>query len=206
MLLAQPPFLGVYIRGRLCCSSDLRVVHSPQTRTPFCPTNNRPLSLVTQAGNCLVSRFQVRPARGKVPPPAKDSGAVTFQCCAGWMIPAFGAEQQLPGKLILSIVDFCRRLQLCVVRWPSLQPHRVQCYAAEYFSYDSLAVSARRLLCSAPLLVCSPVEHRGTASRFPTPTQVKSSQVEVKDQVPEPGQPSTTRSQSLLLNPTNSST
>lgn len=105
---------------------------------------------------------------------------MTFQCFAGWMIPAFGAEQQLPGKLILSIVDFCRRLQLCVVRWPSLQPHRVQCYAAEYFSYDSLAVSARRLLCSAPLLVCSPVEHRGTASRFPTPTQVKSSQVKSK--------------------------
>lgn len=46
---------------------------------PLGPTDVEPLSLVTQAGNCLVPRFQDRPARGKVPPPAEDSGAVTFQ-------------------------------------------------------------------------------------------------------------------------------
>lgn len=191
---------------------------------PLWPTRVlTPLPGHTRAGNCLVPRFQDRPARGQGTPTSKGQRGSDFSVSqfglAGWMIPAFGAEQQLPGKLILSIVDFCRRLQLCVVRWPSLQPHRVQCYAAECpltsfspsLSYRVCPSSA--LLCS-PLLVCSRASWDKRSALlllaghgqddFRPRLKPKSSQVEVR---------SRTRSQEprsainyYLVNPTNSST
>lgn len=151
-------------------------------------------------------------------PPAKHSGAVTFHFLCGLDDPSFGASSCRPGKLILSIVDFSHRLLLCVVRWPSLQPHRVQCYAAESplcrvcpppapllaetpSHGPSRASEHRRTsavdcpVCVAPWsLVLGPwllVVGHGQAIPTPDSSQVKAGQPSIKVTIPKPTNSST---------------
>ena len=112
--------------ARCCAPGASWIVQSPQTRTP--PEAPRQ---TTPSWSHKLECVQV-PRAPRYPHRQKTAGQSLFSC-ACWMIPAWSSRCR-PGKLILSVVVFSRRLQLCVVRWPSLQPHRVQCYAAESLS------------------------------------------------------------------------
>lgn len=121
--------------------------------------------------------------------------SVSQSSLAGWMIPAFGASscrESSSYPLLISVVG-CNSASSDGPRFSLTVFSATPLSALSRLSLPlSLAVSARRLLCSAllsPPCVQSSIVGQAQWSRprrFPTPTQaqVKSSRSQVKDQVP----------------------